>query len=298
MSRDPNYLNNYSFDSPLIKTMSDPQPGSSTTEWCQNCQKTPWDLNGQPMQRCSRCKTSYCSIDCQRQNWKAHKPLCHDPSLPIVLIISVGGFASPIESSASHLLTGLRRCANIVVAAEAADAKRLAKSEFNFHAVILVDGALMEMKKFTSLRKKVVAYVKAGGTVVLGATFAAYNRSGFFNECIRDEFGLLWVSGSYQRAVVHLNKDVEDKKFKGNTMLAASYSQKAVWLKGVPVGDRVYIPDERSRTQSMVFSSEVVDQTQSPVCWAKVEKGWLGYVGDVNCEEESTAVTLAMCNVG
>ena len=34
--------------------------------------------------KCSRCKTvMYCSADCQKRDWKAHKPSCKDPNVEI-----------------------------------------------------------------------------------------------------------------------------------------------------------------------------------------------------------------------
>ncbi|KAJ7481653.1 hypothetical protein FB451DRAFT_133796 [Mycena latifolia] len=40
---------------------------------CAKCSKE----DDETLQRCSRCKnTIYCSVDCQRADWKSHKPLC------------------------------------------------------------------------------------------------------------------------------------------------------------------------------------------------------------------------------
>lgn len=169
----------------------------------------------------------------------------------------------------------------------------------NLRAVVLADGATLSSKKFKNLREKVVVYAKEGGTLVLGASFACFTRPDAFDRFMRDSIGLPWTYGDYHRAVVYLNKaNVLDGRFKGNGKLAEGYSQKAVSLEGVDVGDRIYVPDERSATQSLVFASRGVDQSQSPVCWKKLGEGWLGYVGDVNGEDESTAVILTMCNLG
>jgi len=50
-------------------------------------------------------------------------------------------------------------------------------------------------------------------------------------------------------------------------------------------------------TQSNVFSASPVDQAQTPVAFTKIGDGSLGYIGDVNAEEESDNVVLAMCGI-
>lgn len=165
-------------------------------------------------------------------------------------------------------------------------------------AVILMDGGVIQLKAFRSLRGDLVAYAKNGGTLIMGGTFAGFVRPNKFDSFVFDSFGLPWKFGSYHRAIVHLNKSViTDQRLKEDGRLPAAYSQKAVYLKGVAEGDKVYAPNSESRVQSYVFPPATVDQTEAPVCWVKVGEGWLGYIGDVNCEEESTAVTLAMCNL-
>lgn len=43
---------------------------------CLNCQKT-----SQTFLRCGICQISrFCSVDCQRQKWREHKPLCRKPN--------------------------------------------------------------------------------------------------------------------------------------------------------------------------------------------------------------------------
>jgi hypothetical protein len=72
--------------------------------------------------------------------------------------------------------------------------------------------------------------------------------------------------------------------------LANAYSQKAVFLSNVAQSDSLYLPS----SDSLVFSSRSVDQNTTPSALAKVGDGWLGYIGDVNNEQGSQAVILAM----
>ncbi|KAJ7041867.1 hypothetical protein C8F04DRAFT_1077530 [Mycena alexandri] len=44
---------------------------------CDNCRKSPADLGISKMKMCSACSSApYCSVECQRQNWKKHKVDC------------------------------------------------------------------------------------------------------------------------------------------------------------------------------------------------------------------------------
>lgn len=76
-----------------------------------------------------------------------------------------------------------------------------------------------------------------------------------------------------------------------------SYSLKAVFLKSVEPSAAVYLPTDESRTESHVFPPERVDTKQTPVAFTRYGEGWLGYVGDVNTEEGSDEVILAMCGL-
>lgn len=73
---------------------------------------------------------------------------------------------------------------------------------------------------------------------------------------------------------------------------------KAVHVKGARKEDAVYVTTPDSRIQSHVFAPESAHTPdQTPVCFTSVGNGFLGYVGDVNAEEETTWVILTMCNL-
>lgn len=80
--------------------------------------------------------------------------------------------------------------------------------------------------------------------------------------------------------------------------LLQRYSQKAVSVKNVAPGDMWYKTDDDSVVESRVFSlSSANTAGETPVALAEVGTGKLGYVGDVNAEEGSHAVVLAMCGL-
>ncbi|KAJ7700825.1 hypothetical protein B0H17DRAFT_1195671 [Mycena rosella] len=88
----------------------------------------------------------------------------------------------------------------------------------------------------------------------------------------RDGWGLSWTRSAYHRVTFALNRD---------TVLAAACSMKTVQLSGIPAAAALYRePGARA--------------TEAPVVFAEVGAGHLGYIGDINAEDVSQAVVLAM----
>ena len=79
--------------------------------------------------------------------------------------------------------------------------------------------------------------------------------------------------------------------------IATSYSIKAVHLRGVKAEDVLYATpkeEDEDDKESMAFPSLVVDLPSVPIAYTRIGDGFLGFVGDVNTEEESASVILAM----
>ncbi|OBT78767.1 hypothetical protein VF21_02521 [Pseudogymnoascus sp. 05NY08] len=59
--------------------MEAPQTSTPALSSCSNCNKLQTELP-EALKRCSKCQTAlYCSLDCQKANWKSHKLTCHLP---------------------------------------------------------------------------------------------------------------------------------------------------------------------------------------------------------------------------
>lgn len=161
-------------------------------------------------------------------------------------------------------------------------------------AVILTDSSCTKVK-YSGLLACLVRYVKEdGGTVLCACHFSSFIRpddmAPFFAK-----FGLNWTVGDYTRSTMALNKGVCTPRT--SAPLSPSYSQKAVFLQGVARDAAMYLPMEDSRVESAVFPPTPVKAEQTPVAFTKLDKGWLGYIGDVNAEIESDAVVLAICRL-
>ncbi|KAI1109829.1 hypothetical protein F5Y14DRAFT_431230 [Nemania sp. NC0429] len=121
----------------------------------------------------------------------------------------------------------------------------------------------------------VIDCLRAGSTVVLAATFSSFVNEGQFNRCF-GKVGLPWKRGDYYRTDVSLRPGVVNSRLK--EQLFPVYSSKALYVQGVARPD-VWYAGERGEVS---------------VAFTKVGNGMLGYVGDVNGEDGSEAVVLAM----
>jgi hypothetical protein len=158
-------------------------------------------------------------------------------------------------------------------------------------AVLVTDGSIMQYHDVTG---RLLDYVRGGGILVLMGNFSSLIKPKDLKKFFQ-EAGLPWTNGVYMRTTVYRN-DTEETS--SHTSLPFSYSQKAVFLANVHVNDAWYLPTDSSRTESLVFHSErVQDLQQTPIALTDLGKGKLGYVGDVNGEEDSDAVILAMCGL-
>ena len=104
-----------------------------------------------------------------------------------------------------------------------------------------------------------------------------------------------WKDGDYHRTTFARN-EAFNTVF-GNQLyqaLVSSYCVKALHVKHVPYNARVYSLTTESRTQSHVIPATSVDLDQSPAVFTKCGEGFLGYIGDVNNEDGSRALLLAM----
>lgn len=159
--------------------------------------------------------------------------------------------------------------------------------------VLAVDGVL-SVKQHGVLVQQLAQYTQDGGTVIFCCLFSNFCRP---NDMCRlfTRFGLQWKSGDYHRTTFALN-EVFQPIF-GNQLystLKSSYCVKALHVNHVHYNARVYSPAPTSTTQSHVFPAASVDQSQSPAVFTRCGHGYLGYLGDVNNEEGSQALLMAM----
>ena len=138
--------------------------------------------------------------------------------------------------------------------------------------IFVTDGGVANL---TKVWERVIDCLRQGSTVVLAASFSSFVNEGQFNRCFA-KIGLPWKRGDYYRTDVSLRPGAVNDCLKRQLLL--NYSQKALYVEGVARSDVWYAGEE----------DEVA------VAFTKVGDGMLGYVGDVNGEDGSEMVVLAM----
>ncbi len=160
--------------------------------------------------------------------------------------------------------------------------------------VLVTDPGITNPANLTVL-EKLKDYVYGGGTAILGCTFSSFIGPSDMDAFFQTHFRLPWKFGDYHRTTVHLNQQAASN-LRNTVHLKPAYSQKAVFLKNVEPLAALYTPSTDSQTESFVFPTEPVqDRQQTPVAWVEIGDGRLGYIRDVNTEEGSDKVVLAMC---
>ncbi|KAI4284336.1 MAG: hypothetical protein L6R38_001491 [Xanthoria sp. 2 TBL-2021] len=183
-----------------------------------------------------------------------------------------------------------------VQARSAADVRPLLSAS-SLKAILVVDGGLTVGKEHIALQKQLSSYAQAGGTIIFCCLFSSFSRPPDFDRMFRS-FGLPWEFGNYHRTTFYLGQNIKSVLGHQRSIeLEREYSMKAVHLKNTPVDSRVYVPLEQSRTQSMVFAPTAVDQEETPAAFSKHGSGWIGYVGDVNNEQGSRALIMALLDL-
>ena len=161
-------------------------------------------------------------------------------------------------------------------------------------AILVTDSALIK-DEHAELYEVVLKYVREGGTAIFMEHFPGFipvtALKGFFGRA-----GLPWAAGSHLRTNFSVNHEAVGADLAAK--LPASYSQKALFVKNVKPEEAWYRTDENSRLESLVFPPDPLHRPdEAPVVVGHVGNGRIGYIGDVNGEEKSADVILAMCGL-
>ncbi|KAK8110170.1 uncharacterized protein PG998_006627 [Apiospora kogelbergensis] len=163
---------------------------------------------------------------------------------------------------------------------------------------------------------RLTAFAKSGGTVVYSFCFATSIRPGVMGQHWDHTWKLPWKAGQYHRTTFEFNEtaictvmtlgknssssSVFDAEIQ-ECMLLPQYSQKAVHLSQVYPENRWYMPTSHSRLESLIpapdLISRITNLSETPVAFARVGDGYVGYTGDVNQETGTNLVLLRMFNL-
>lgn len=215
-------------------------------------------------------------------------------SKPTVLLIRLEGHYTCLTED-SQVYSGLHKNAILQQAFTVSAVNTYLSASPPPHAVIVTHSQVAE---HPLLVQQLIEYTRGGRRVILADQFGASLEFGKFKPFFQ-KWGLSWDAGSYHRTTFALNPVGVPSPLRPDALFQA-YSMKATHLKGVARQHRVYVPTRGSRTESQVFESMPITGAlldESPAAWAPVGKGYLGFVGDVNAEQEATRLIIEMCGV-
>lgn len=161
-------------------------------------------------------------------------------------------------------------------------------------AVLITDAAITEPSNIL-LHAKLVEYAKTGGIVVYACQFSSFVAHNVMNSMFKTLWNLPWEACSYTRERLCLNTAVIGLDCRG---LARIYSGKALRLSGVERHQSVYIPlslDHQTELPPRKVTYDKYHKEQSAAAFAQIGRGYVGYVGDVNCEAGTNTMIVAMC---
>lgn len=160
-------------------------------------------------------------------------------------------------------------------------------------AIIATDEGITNPRNSPVL-DRVIQYARGGGTVILGLMFPCIAKFDDIDATFAG-FGLPWKCCMYRRSTFTLNHPVIQNL--NCRDLLPEYSQKALRVSSIDAQNAVYLERLESEDEDADLPSSPVYTEGAPVAWAKIEKGYLGYIGDVNGEEGSDRVVMAMCGL-
>ncbi|PYH75798.1 hypothetical protein BO82DRAFT_359734 [Aspergillus uvarum CBS 121591] len=214
---------------------------------------------------------------------------------PRILLLSLA-YRDFLDEVYSTLFNRLAEVANIK-RAKTANAALQIIAETTFKAVIITDEGLTETnQEIREVLIKIKAYVENGGIAIVGLHFPNFTPMDKFRRFF-EAFGLAWENGDYHRTTFQLNPSALLPESIETASLPRPYSMKALHVKNAKRQEKIFVPIEGAVTQSLVFPPNYVNQAQAAVAGARLGWGYLIYCGDVNGEDGSNQLILALCGV-
>lgn len=164
-------------------------------------------------------------------------------------------------------------------------------------AVLVIDAAISK-ESYKTVLKRLIQYAQAGGRVVLACQFGNELEHAETEPFFR-KWGLPWSFGSYFRSTYALNP-AGTPSLLNAANLFPQYSMNTKSLRNLRTDEAVYVLTSESYMETTIHAPHPFGPEctrNSPVVLGRVGEGWLGFVGDVNSEQETTHAVLEMCGV-
>jgi len=192
-------------------------------------------------------------------------------ALPTVLVLALD------ERTQNMSLDFLKHKADVTFATTESEASTYLQSQ-RFTAVLVADPIIVE--EVPHLRRQVTTFAKTGGRVILCHYFASFVKFPDFDQYMQTEWDLPWRYGSYSRDDFYLNR--QGVNLCREPGMPASYSMKAGRLQFVEPSSKIY------------YAPESCNPTEAGIAFTRIGDGWLGFIGDVNDDENTLTAVQAM----
>ncbi|KAH6607158.1 hypothetical protein Trco_003471 [Trichoderma cornu-damae] len=215
---------------------------------------------------------------------------------PLIFVLTLGDdqTQNAFQTSHARFLNELFERATVRHAKTAEKAFSLFTTYGEPHAVFVADGGIAR-PRCEVISQRLVQYAASGGIVVFGGSFAASSADALV-KILKYTWDLPWEFGSYHRTTLSVNHQAVSSTLRSR--LPASYSQKALYVYGMQQCEAWYLPTQDSVIEEYVpIPGPIVDFNESPVVFARCGNGHVGFIGDVQPEEGTILVTLAMLGV-
>ncbi|KAM3153659.1 hypothetical protein ABEW05_005901 [Botrytis cinerea] len=202
-----------------------------------------------------------------------------------ILLISLGK-EFWFDGMYADMIAKLRTKATVREVTDSMSAMKHVKKSIENYSTIIVTDAVFMQPIYHAINRELIGYVKSGGKVIFGFMVPNLAEPPTFEKFFSSSgWGLNWKFGTYTRDTYKVNSQAHLTGLCQATL--KSYSMKALSLQNAKPQDRVYAGPDGARDQS-------------PAIFAKYERsgakqGYVGWLGDVNTEEGTTTLLLAMC---
>lgn len=166
-------------------------------------------------------------------------------------------------------------------------------------AIILLDRALAHDKTYEPVARRIMRYVREGGTLVCANTFVV-DLKYFLNKRhpalpLFRLAGVPWQYGDTYRAYLSVNKDAVHEKIQ--PVVPKEIVSEGILLDKVPNNQAWYLPTNESIADALMFEGKKPQLGFTPFAFARVGQGFFGYVGDMNVDGACDDIILAMAGL-
>ena len=202
---------------------------------------------------------------------------------PLVVVVALTNF-DLFQDAHADQISALQRFAEIKISRTAEDLIEQF-SRPNLHGIYITDRGIVQQVNAHVLHKVEEYTTKHGGTVVIGGLFAGTAHPADFSALF-SALGLPWTRGAYFRDKVVLNP-MHPIATKYGRRLPGELSMKAVHVNSLNLEDGLYFGHAEAslKNESPVLQVSVGDRKK---------RGRIGFIGDVNAEEGTETILLAL----